>query len=85
MFCQKGAPQIYYYYYCSTFFFWPGEGLLHVRLFWNKVSSCPMRCFSFLLRGILLLKNKMTRMFHRILASRTEPLDAQIYLIQDYT
>lgn len=67
------------------FVFLLGEGLLHVRSFWKKVSSCPMRCFSFLLRGIVLLKGKLVRMFHRFSAPETEPLDEQAYLIQDYT
>ena len=76
-----------YYHYCIItilLLFLPGEGLIHVRLFWKKVYRCPMRCFSFVLRGSVRLKNKATRMFHRFSSPSTEPLDAQPFLIQEY-
>ncbi|KAJ7360247.1 hypothetical protein OS493_016876 [Desmophyllum pertusum] len=30
-----------------------GNGLLHLKFFWKKISSCPMRCFLLICRGCL--------------------------------
>ncbi|XP_078363052.1 uncharacterized protein LOC144647136 [Oculina patagonica] len=69
----------------SVLLFAFGKGLLHVRSFWKKVYLCPMRCFSCFRRGIALLKNKVVGLFVRLSAPRTDPLDVQEYLIQEYT
>ncbi|XP_078349481.1 uncharacterized protein LOC144634404 [Oculina patagonica] len=69
----------------SVLLFALGKGLLHVQSFWKKVSLCPMRCFSCFRRGIALLKNKVVGLFVRLSAPRTDPLDVQEYLIQEYT